>query len=335
LDKHDRNEIKILLDKKYSLRDIARTLNRPVSTISREVSRNRVKGEYDPNKAQHKAYIRRYQASFKSKKIVDHPKLRAFVEDCLLDGQSPQAISGRLRYREKKLPFVSKNTIYEFLRSPYGKLIGLKLAKQKKPAKRRGRIKKLSDRVFVNKRPKIIENRGQVGDVEADFIVSGKTGRGILLTVTCRKYRISFLELITDVSIDQVHQSFLKIKQRFPEIKTITLDNDILFKMHKTLEKLLDVKIYFCHPYHSWEKGSVENLNKFIRRYIPKGSNLSRYSENYISWLEKKSNERFMACLNYATPEEKLSSYRQRKMAIKKQQLNADENESVALDPGE
>lgn len=335
MDKHDRNEIKILLDKRYSLRDIARAMKRSVSTISEEICLNSVKGEYDPSKAQHKAYVRRHEASFKSKKIIDHPKLRAFVESCLLDGQSPQAISGRLKYHEKKLPFVSKNTIYEFLRSPYGKLIGLELAKHKKLARRQGRVKRLSDRIFIDKRPKIIENRKRAGDIEADFIVSGKTGRGILLTVTCRKYRVSFLELIEDVSVDNVHQSFLKIKQRFPEIRTITLDNDILFKMHKTLENLLDVKVYFCHPYHSWEKGSIENLNKFIRRYIPKGDNLSRYGKNYISWLEQKSNERFMACLNYATPEEKLASYRQRKMSAKKQQLNADGNEGVRLHPGE
>lgn len=335
MNKHNRNEIKILLDKKYSLRDIAKAINRSVSGISQEISRNSVRGEYYPDKAQHKAYVKRHEASFKSKKIINHPKLRSFVENCLLDGQSPQAISGRLKYRERKLPFVSKNTIYEFLRSPYGKLIGLKLAKQKKPAKRRAKVKKLADRIFIDKRPKIIENRKRVGDVEADFIVSGKSGKGILLTVTCRKYRVSFLELITDVSIDQVHQSFLKIKARFPEIKTITLDNDILFKMHKTLEDLLDVKIYFCHPYHSWEKGSIENLNKFIRRYIPKGGNLSRYGKKYISWLEQKSNERFMACLNYATPEEKLNYYRKRKMRTKKQQLNADGNVSVQLDPGE
>ena len=311
------------MDKKYSLRDIARVLKRSVSTISEEISLNSIKGKYDPGKAQHKAYVKRHGASFKSKKIIDCPKLRSFVEGCLLDGQSPQAISGRLKYQEKKLPYVSKNIIYEFLRSPFGQLIGMKLAKLKKPRRGRGKVKKIVDRVFVDKRPKIIENRSRVGDIEADFIVSGKTGKGIILTATCRKLRVSFLESITDVSIDQVHQSFLKIQERFPELKTITLDNDILFRMHKTLENLLGVRIYFCHPYHSWEKGSVENLNKFIRRYIPKGSNISRYGKSYISWLEKKSNERFLKCLKYATPEEKINSYRERKTRNKKTALVA------------
>jgi transposase, IS30 family len=299
------------LEKKYSLRDIGRALSRPVSTISDEISRNSVKGVYDPNKAQHKAYVRRHMASFRGKSIVATKELRKFVERHLLAGQSPAAISGRIKYQEKNLSYVSKDTIYRYLRSPYGKIIGLELKKKKRP--RKGVKKKgLSDRVFIEKRPKIIEKRARIGDIEADFIVSGRSGHGILLTVTCRKLRITFIEIIYDVSIDEVHEAFLRIKARFPEMKTITLDNDILFKMHKTLASLLGLKIYFCHPYHSWEKGSIENVNKFIRRYIPKGSDISRYNETEISLIEKKCNQRFMECLNFKTPAEVLKEYRQK-----------------------
>ncbi|MFH1030152.1 MAG: IS30 family transposase [bacterium] len=113
--------------------------------------------------------------------------------------------------------------------------------------------------------------------------------------------------------IDEVHSAFERIQKRFPEIKTLTLDNDILFKMHRTLEKLLNVKIYFCHPYHSWEKGSIENLNRFIRKFIPKGSNLSRFSKKYITEIERKCNDRYLKCLDYATPDEMLEEYRKRK----------------------
>jgi len=299
------------LEKKYSLRDIGRALSRPVSTISDEISRNSVKGVYDPDKAQHKAYVRRHMASFRGKSIVATKELRKFVERHLLAGQSPAAISGRIKYQERNLSYVSKDTIYRYLRSPYGKIIGLELKKKKRP--RKGVKKKgLSERVFIEKRPKIIEKRGRTGDVEADFIVSGRSGRGILLTVTCRKLRVTFIEIIYDVSIDEVHEAFLRIKVRFPEMKTITLDNDILFKMHKTLANLLGLKIYFCHPYHSWEKGSIENVNKFIRKYIPKGSDISRYSKNEISLIEKKCNQRFMACLNFKTPAEMIKDYRQK-----------------------
>lgn len=299
------------MEKKYSLRDISRALNRAVSALYYEIKRNSVKGIYDPEKAQHKAYTRRHMASFRGKSIVATKELRNFVEHHLLAGQSPAAISGRIKHQEKNLSYVSKDTIYRYLRSPYGKIIGLELKKKKRP--RKGSKKKaLSDRVFIEKRPKIIDKRGRVGDIEADFIVSGRNGRGILLTVTCRKLRITFIKIIYNVSIDEVHEAFLKIQARFPEMKTMTLDNDILFKMHKTLSRLLGLKIYFCHPYHSWEKGSIENANKFIRKYIPKGSDISRYSETEISLIEKKCNQRFMECLNFKTPAEVLKEYRQK-----------------------
>jgi IS30 family transposase len=248
-------------------------------------------------------------ASFRGKRVIDYQALRQFVQKHLLAGQSPGAISGRIKYQEKDLPYVSKDTIYRYLRSPYGKTIGLALKKKKRP---RGGAKKkgLNDRVFIDKRPLIIEQRDRVGDLEADFIVSCRSGRGILLTATDRKLRVSFLEIIRDVSIDEVHAACLRIQKRFPETETLTLDNDILFKLHKTLSRLLKLEIYFCHPYHSWEKGSIENANRFIRKYIPKGSDLSRYSEKEISLIEKKCNGRFMKCLDYATPEEELEKYR-------------------------
>ena len=171
----------------------------------------------------------------------------------------------------------------------------------------------LKDRVFIDKRPKFIEKRERIGDAEADFIVSGKSGKGVLLVVECRKLRVSFLEIIHEVTIDNVHLAFQKIKNRFPELKTLTIDNDILFQMHKTLENLLKVKIYFCNPYHSWEKGTVENVNKFIRKDIPKGSDLSLYDKKEIKELEKKCNNRFMECLKFATPKEKLQAHRARR----------------------
>jgi IS30 family transposase len=300
-----------MLNKKYSLRDISYALSRSVSTVSEEVKNNSVRRKYDPEKAQHKAYVRRHTASFRGKSVIASEELRSFVEKYLLDGQSPAAISGRIKYRVKNLPYVSKNTIYRYLRSPYGKIIGLKLKKKKRP-KKGVKKERLADRVFIDKRPKIIEKRGRVGDLEADFIVSGRSGKGILLVVVCRKLRVAFLEIIHDVSIDEVHRAFLKIKTRFPEMRTITMDNDILFRMHKTLASLLGVKIYFCHPYHSWEKGEVENTNKFIRHFIPKGSDLSKYGKREISLIEKKCNERFMECLRYATPDEMLEQYRRK-----------------------
>ena len=162
-----------------------------------------------------------------------------------------------------------------------------------------------------------------MGDVEADFIVSGRNGKGILLVVVDRKLRVAFLEPIRRVTIDAVHAAFARIKQRFPEMRTASIDNDLLFQMHQTLEQLLDIRIYFCHPYHSWEKGSVENANKIIRKFIPKGSDLSRYDEEEIKAAEEFLNDRFMKCLEYATPKEMLEKHRRRKAQQKKQRMNA------------
>lgn len=234
------------------------------------------------------------------------------MDGALSDGQSPQAIAGRLKYQEKWLPSVSKDTVYRYLKSPYGKLIGIRWKKKIRPKKSR-KTSQLKDRVFIDKRPKIIERRERVGDVEADFIVSGRSGKGVILTAVDRRMRVTFMELIVDVSIDTVHNGFARIKARFPEMKTLTLDNDILFRMHKTLEKLLDVKIYFCHPYHSWEKGGVENANMEIRKFIPKSSDISQYDKQFIQSIEDHLNERFMKCLMYATPEERLHAYRRNK----------------------
>lgn len=234
--------------------------------------------------------------------------MRKFVEDSLLAGQTPEAIAGRLKNQEKILTYVSKDTIYRYQQSSYGKMLGLK----KKSKKRRHKYLKkylLKDRKFINQRPLLINTRTLVGDFEGDFIVSGRGGKGILLVVTDRKLRLTFLELILKVTIKNVHQSFLKIKARAPFIKTLTLDNDILFRHHKQLEKLLGIEIYFCHPYHSWEKGSVENVNKYIRRYIPKGSDLSKYSNDEINSIEQYLNQRYMKCLNYQTPVEALKKY--------------------------
>lgn len=306
-------------DPKYSLRSIAKSLGRAFSTISDELKRNSIKGSYNARKAQLKSYARRKYSKYQGKKIVRHARLRTFVETRLMDDQSPYAIAGRLRKREKDLPSVSKESIYRYIRSPYGRNIET-YRRMKRPRKRGRRTKqqKLDGRVFIHERPQHINKRTRVGHAEADFIVSGKNGSGILLVVVDRKMRVSFLEQIITVSIQKVHRAFVQIQKRYPEMKSFTTDNDILFRHHKKLEKLLGIKIYFCHPYHSWEKGAVENVNKYIRRDIPKSSDLSRYSKRFIASVEEKLNRRAMKCLDYATPQEMLDSFRERKRCREK-----------------
>jgi IS30 family transposase len=282
--------------------------------VSEEIKRNRTRGQYDAKKAAHKAYVRRQDSKYQMMKIVEHPKLKDFIEKSLYDGQSPENIAGRIKKREKHLPIIGKDSIYAFIASVYGRKI--ESVRDKKKQRKRGRRKKvtqLADRTFIDKRPKYINTRQRVGDGEADFIVSGKYGQGILLTLADRKLRVSFIEQILEVSIKQVHQAFLRIKKRFPELKTVTTDNDILFRHHKTLEQLLHIKIYFCNPYHSWEKGTIENTNKHIRKDIPKGSDISKYSKRFVRSIEEKLNRRFMGVIKHESPSEALERYRQRK----------------------
>lgn len=289
-------------------------MQRTQSAVWNEVKRNKTNGEYNPQKAKHKAYVRRHNAKYQGMKIVENKDLRIFVDYYLLKGQSPEGISGRLKYkREKTLPYISKDSIYRYIKSLYGRKIEAKLVRKKKCGRKRKNKGILDGRTFIGKRPKYINTRKQVGDAEFDFIVSGKSGQGILLVVSDRKLRVSFLEPIYKVSIKNVHLIAQKIKERYPEWKTGTTDNDLLFARHKELEKGLNIKIYFCNPYHSWEKGTVENTNGEIRKDFPKGSDVSKYSSSFFKSIEKKLNDRFMKCLQYQTPTEALEKCRKQK----------------------
>jgi transposase, IS30 family len=293
-------------------------LGRSPNSISREIKQNSVKGIYDSGKAHHKATLRsKKSAGFKWKKIVQSKDLKKYVHKKLYENRSPEEVAGRLKYVEKHLPYVSKNSIRNYIKCVHGRRIEAHRGKIRVKKKRRGtKVSELKDRTFIGKRPKIINDRGRVGDLEADFIVSGKDGKGILLTVTDRKIRISFIGKIYPVTIENVHKAFLRIKKKFPELKSISTDNDILLKHHKELEKLLGVKIYFCDPYSSWQKGSIENTNKHIRKYIPKGADISFYSKSFIKKVEDKLNDRYLKVLNYYTPDEKLAQHRKRKNAV-------------------
>jgi len=254
---------------------------------------------------------------------VDNTELQDFVEEKLYDDQSPENIAKRIKKHELHLPPVSKDSIYRYIESIYGRRLEYHRSKRKNRrwSRRRRSKEKLLDRKFIDERPKIIGKRSRIGDAEADFLVSGKTGKGVILNMADRKSRAPFLEQILHPTLDNVSLAFLRIKKRFPELKTITTDNDLLLQHHKDLEKLLNVAIYFCHPYSSWEKGTVENINGCIRKDIPKGSDISKYSKRFILKIENKLQRKFMDCLDHFTPLEVLTKSRkqkQRRSAAKK-----------------
>lgn len=303
-------------EKGFSVRAIAKQLSRSPNAISYEVRKNQVAKAYDPGKADRKAYWRRKDAKFQGMNIVRRTDLKEYVDRHLFDDQSPEAIAGRLKKHDRHLPYASKDSIRRYLQSAYGAKASYHRKEQKRRhawRKKRQRAIKLMDRIFVDKRPLFIQKRRRIGDAEADFIVSGKSGKGILVTLADRKIRVSFLERIIHPTIPNVHRAFRRIQKRFPELKSITTDNDILFQHHKKLERLLGSTIYFCHPYHSWEKGTIENINKYIRKDIPKGSDLSACSRQYIKNIEAKLNRRYMAVLNHKTPSEMLEEHRKQK----------------------
>jgi transposase, IS30 family len=269
---------------------------------------------YDGIYADHKTYVRKHHKRTRGNTIAEHIDLRKTVDQYLLDDQSPEMISGRLKYHQKDLPKISGRSIRKYVRSPYGRRI--EAHRNKLFRKRRGRRKKsplILDKRLIDKRPLYIKERKRIGDAEGDFITSGKSGEGLLFVCADRKSRAPFLEKILPVSIRSVENAIGRIQKRFPELKTLTFDNDLLFIHHKRLEQKFKIKIYFCHAHSPWEKPLVENRNKIIRLYIPKGSDLSRYSRRYIQKLEEKLQRRIMKCLNYLMPKEILERHRKRK----------------------
>lgn len=249
--------------------------------------------------------------------IAEHPELQQNIDSYLLDDQSPELIGGRIREHHGNLPYVSGRTIRKYVRSPYGRRIEAHRNKifKKKRSKRKIRQRIINKRM-IDKRPQYIKDRKRIGDTEGDFIVSGKTGVGMLFVCADRKSRATFIEKICPVSIRCVENAIDRIKRRFTELKTLTFDNDILFIHHKALEKKFNVKIYFCHNHSPWEKPLVENRNKIIRLYIPKGSDISRYTRRYVQKLEDKLQRRIMKCLRYKLPKEILEEHRKRKKKL-------------------
>lgn len=288
------------------------------SAVWYELTRKTRKGRaYDPAYAQHLSHVRKRSQRAVGKKIALHKELRAFIENHLLDDQSPEEISKRLKRREPALPYASPMAIRRFIKSPYGRRIEAHRERVfGKKRKKRGARPKLDGRRLISQRPKRINERRDLGHMEGDFIVSGKSGHGLVLTLTDRNVRKSLLEKILPVSVRNVERALLRMKRRYPELKSVTFDNDLLFLEHKRLEQRLGIKIYFCNPHSPWQKPGIEHLNKVLRRSIPKGSNIARYSRPFIKKLEAKVNRRFMDCLNSRTPDEAYMRAQKRKKRL-------------------
>jgi len=303
---NERRRIERLLEVETSINEIARRLHRSLGTISEEIKRNSVNGEYDARKAIHKARIRRKQSKIQCMKVALDPELKAFVTKNIKDDQSPEGISGRIKYVDKHIQYASTKAIYKFIHSVHGRNIEKHL--YSKSVKKRGGAKRkksvsIDRRTTIDKRPKRVEKRLEFGHFEGDFIESGKNGTGSLLVLVERKTRYPFLIYTEDRATNHINNIIEEILAEVP-IKSLTIDNDLSFQKHEELSQLINATIFFCHPYCSHEKGTVENRNKTIRRYVPKKSDLSDYDLKHFQEIETKLKNKFMRCLNYKTPQE-------------------------------
>lgn len=294
------------MKKKKSRQFIAEKLGRSKSSIVDEINRNSVKGIYDAEKTNHKAYVSRQESKIQCLKVSMNPGLRDFVETNIEDDQIPQGISGRLKNIEKKIEYASAKAIYKFVYSPLGRNLERHLyskAVKKRGGPKRGRSAAIDGRAMIDQRPKIVENRLQFGHYEGDFIESGKDGKGCLLVLVERKTRYPFLHYPESRDTATVNRAVGELLAPYP-VRSLTIDNDISFQKHVELADLLEAAIFFCHPQSPNEKGTVENRNKAIRRYVKKGSDLSQFAPSHFAMAERKLRTRFMECLGYKTPAE-------------------------------
>lgn len=311
--KTERSEITLLRQRKYSLRDIGRMLKRSVSSLSEEIKNNSINGKYDPGKAQHKAYVKRKYSKYQGMKVVSDVRLRSYVEENIKRDWSPDEISGRIKNIDKNIKYASRQAVYKFVYSVYGRQLERYLRYRGKRKKKREKIKyaKIENRLFIEKRPKIISNRQRYGDWEGDLIVSGKQGKGVLLVLHERKSRYPLIEKVDSRKTDIINQKIYQMTGIFVCFRSLTIDNDVSFSRHEQLSAALGAPIYFCHQYHAWEKGGVENTNKLIRQYVPKGSDISGFSQKYIKEIEVKLQNRPRKCLGYKTPFEVMAENKQ------------------------
>lgn len=306
----ERSQIYILSEKGYSHRDIGDALGRPQSSISREIKRNITNGKYDPRIARLKARNRRRYSKYQGMKVEGRPESKAYIIVALEAHWTPEEIAGRLKKVDTHIPYVSAKGIYKWIYSVWGQAYCHLLPKQRCKPKKRNKKKKtkremIPNRVGIEQRPIEANERTEFGHFEEDTVVSGKkTKSKVALAVLCgRKSRYSRLKKMKDMK-PKTHVEAQKKMTKGLKMKTITYDNGIENKNHEEVAQHLKVSIFFCNPYSSWEKGTVENTNGRIRRFIPKGADIATYSHSQIQIIEDWLNHTPRKCLNFLTPYE-------------------------------
>jgi len=305
----ERDKMALLLASKISLRKIAKLLDRSVSSISEEVKRNSVNGEYASINAQRLSQERN-TASRRTNPLKD-PKIYAYVYEKLRSGWSPEQISGRLKIDNNGKSIICHETIYRYIYSQEGKNRNLSEYLVKHHYKRRKWHSRylyrrgISNRVSIRLRPKEVDKRKSFGHWETD-VVEGKAHQKGIQTLLERKTRFFQAKILEKIDSEYGVRAQYDVLVSFPKKarKTLTMDNGRENYNHQKLVQSLGLKTFFCDPYCAWQKGSNENHNGVLRRYIPKKTDLTSLSQLELDAIIEEINNRPRKCLNYETPEE-------------------------------
>jgi IS30 family transposase len=296
-----RYQIQALLKSDHNQTEIAKTIDVHKSTISREVRRNRGQRGYRPKQAHRKAINRRKRVQ---KSI--QPQIWSWIEERIQEDWSPEQISLWMKkYRETS---VSHEWIYQYIYAD--KRAGGDLHKhlrcQKKRRKRYGsneRRGKIPNRVSIEQRPAVVEERKRLGDWEADTMI-GKKSPYALVTLVERKSRLTLLKKIDRRTAEAAARAIIQMLKSYKaKTLTITCDNGREFSYHEEFSEELDADVYFAHAFSSWERGSNENANGLTRQYFGKGSDFSEITDQETQFVEKRLNNRPRKCLDLRTPE--------------------------------
>jgi transposase, IS30 family len=316
----EREEISRSIASGHSIRKIARALNRPPSTIFREINRYGIIEIklYRAYFAQGHCNKCRYKIR-KNRKLTVNRQLREVVFHYLALNWSPEQIAKRLiiLYPDDMTMHISHETIYSYLYIlPRGKL-KLKIVsclrhhhlhrRKRNPGRRKpGSVQ---DFLSIEERPKEVADRIIPGHWEGDLIVGYRNGSAIGSLVE-RTTRMTFLVKLNNQDATTVRKAFAEEFRHVPEglKRTLTYDQGIEMTQHKLFTKETDITVYFAHPRSPWERGSNENTNSLIRQYFPKGTDFSKISKNRLKKVQDELNDRPRKTLGFYTPHEKFSA---------------------------
>ncbi len=278
-----------------AIRYIATVLGRSPNTVSREIKKNMVNGIYNANKAIQKSSTVRWRAKKQCLKVSMDSFLIWFVEWLLEEKWSPKQISG---YLKKEMDIIcSAKAIYKFAESRGLEHLLFWGWNKHKACRKRGHWKTVRDgRKYIDVRPEKVG----MGHIELDFIVSKESAWVFLVAVDTRTKR-TWVRKLPNRKRDTIRAAFSCMFHGV-ELKSITTDNDIAFTCWRELEVLLQVPIYFTHPYHSWEKGLVENTNRLIRCFVPKRRDIGTVSEEEMQEILSFLNDRPRECIGFESP---------------------------------